>query len=133
VPAVPGRMNRIDLQIFIFLSLLEDPQVCRWLLATTARRCDDAWSQMEVIGCTYVREKVRTGLRWLSERIGVETSRGVRIDLSQTQLARMIGCARETLSREVNELKRMSAVDICYDNGRKSFFVLNPDTLKESI
>lgn len=116
-----------------FLSLLEDPQICRWLLKTTAGRCADAWSQMEVIGCTYAREKVRSGLRWLSGRIGVETHRGVRIDLNQTQLARMIGCARETLSREVNELKRMSAVDICYDNGKKSFFVLDPESLSESF
>lgn len=116
-----------------FASMVEDPRICRWLLDTVSRRCVDAWTQMEVIGCTYAREKVRSGLRWLSGRIGVETHRGVRIDLNQTQLARMIGCARETLSREVNELKRMSAVDICYDNGRKAFFVLDPDSLVESM
>lgn len=114
-----------------FLALIEDPQASRWLLETIARRCSDAWTQMEVIGCTYAREKVRSGLRWLSGRIGVETTKGVRIDLNQTQLARMIGCARETLSREVTELRRMSAVDIRYDNGRKAFFVLDPENLSE--
>lgn len=115
-----------------FKVLLEDPRICRCLLETVAQRCDDAWTQMEVIGCTYAREKVRSGLRWLSGRFGVETRKGVRIDLNQTQLARMVGCARETFSRELNELKRMRAIDVCSENGRKSFYVLDPDSLSES-
>jgi CRP-like cAMP-binding protein len=112
-----------------FKLILEDPQACRILLEATARRCDDAWTQMEVLGCTHVRDKVRSGLLWLSGRIGVETREGVRIDLNQTQLARMVGCARETLSREVSELRRLRAVDVRHSNGRKSLFVVNPEGL----
>ena len=109
-----------------FRSALEDPQVCRMLLEAMARRCDDAWNQMEVLGCTHVRDKVRTGLAWLSGRIGVETGEGVRIDMNLTQMARMVGCARETLSREVSALRREKAVDVRHSNGRVSFFVRNP-------
>jgi CRP/FNR family transcriptional regulator, cyclic AMP receptor protein len=112
-----------------FKLLLADPQVCRVLLESVARRCDDAWMQMEVLGCTHVRDKVRSGLLWLSGRIGVATSDGVRIDLNQTQLARMVGCARETLSREVSELRRSRAIDVRNSNGRKSLFVVDPDGL----
>jgi CRP-like cAMP-binding protein len=112
-----------------FRLMLEDPQTCRILLEAIARRCDDAWTQMEVLGCTHVRDKVRTGLLWLSGRIGVETHEGVRIDLNQTQLARMVGCARETLSREVSELRRLRTVDVRHSNGRKSLFVVNPERL----
>jgi CRP/FNR family transcriptional regulator, cyclic AMP receptor protein len=112
-----------------FRLLLEDPQICRVLLAAIARRCDDAWTQMEVLGCTHVRDKVRSGLLWLSGRMGVETREGVRIDLNQTQLARMVGCARETLTREVSELRRLRAVDVRHSNGRKSLFVVNPEGL----
>ena len=112
-----------------FKLLLEDPQACRTLLEATAKRCDDAWTQMEVLGCTHVRDKVRSGLLWLSGRIGVETGDGVRIDLNQTQLARMVGCARETLSREVSELRRLRAVDVRHSNGRKSLFVVDPEGL----
>jgi CRP/FNR family cyclic AMP-dependent transcriptional regulator len=112
-----------------FKLLLEDPQVCRTLLEAISRRCDDAWTQMEVLGCTHVRDKVRSGLIWLSGRIGVETHEGVRIDLNQTQLARMVGCARETLSREVSELRRLRAIDVRHSNGRKSLFVVNPERL----
>jgi len=114
-----------------FRLLLEDPQVCRVLLAVIARRCIDAWTQMEVLGCTHVKDKVRSGLLWLSGRIGVETREGVRIDLNQTQLARMVGCARETLSREVSELRRLRAIDVRHANGRKSFYVVNPEGLSE--
>ena len=112
-----------------FKPLLEDPLICRALLEATSRRCDDAWTQMEVLGCTHVRDKVRSGLLWLSGRIGVETHEGVRIDLNQTQLARMVGCARETLSREVSELRRQRAVDVRQSNGRTSLFVVDPEGL----
>jgi CRP/FNR family cyclic AMP-dependent transcriptional regulator len=112
-----------------FKLMLEDPQICHTLLAAIARRCDDAWIQMEVLGCTHVRDKVRSCLLWLSGRIGVETREGVRIDLNQTQLARMVGCARETLSREVSELRRLHTVDIRQSNGRKSLFVVDPEAL----
>jgi CRP/FNR family cyclic AMP-dependent transcriptional regulator len=116
-----------------FKLLLEDPWACRILLETTARRCDDAWTQMELLGCTHVRDKVRSGLIWLSGRIGVETQEGVRIDLNQTQLARMVGCARETLSREVSELRRLHAITVHQSNGRKSFFVINPKELGSPV
>ena len=107
----------------------EEPQTCRALLEAIAQRCDDAWIQMEVLGCTHVRDKVRAGLLWLSGRIGVETCEGVRIDLNQTQLARMVGCARETVSREVSELRRRRTIDVRQSNGRKSLFVVNPEEL----
>jgi CRP/FNR family transcriptional regulator len=112
-----------------FKLMLEDPQACRTLLEAIARRCDDAWTQMEVLGCTHVRDKVRSGLLWLSGRIGVETREGVRIDLNQTQMARMVGCARETLSREMSELRRLRTVDFRHSNGRKSLFVVDPEGL----
>jgi CRP/FNR family transcriptional regulator, cyclic AMP receptor protein len=115
-----------------FKLLLEDPWACRMMLESTARRCDDAWTQMEVLGCTHVRDKVRSGLIWLSQKVGVETREGVRIDLNQTQLARMVGCARETLSREVSELKRLHAVAVLPSNGRKALFVVNPEELSQS-
>ncbi|MBN1568146.1 MAG: Crp/Fnr family transcriptional regulator [Acidobacteria bacterium] len=114
-----------------FRRLLEDPWVCRTLLQTIAQRCDDAWTQMEMLGCTHARDKVRSGLIWLSGKIGVETRGGVRIDLNQTQLARMVGCARETLSREVSELRRQRAIEVRQSKGRKSFYVVRPDELSQ--
>jgi CRP/FNR family transcriptional regulator, cyclic AMP receptor protein len=115
-----------------FRLLLEDPRTCIMLLETIVRRCDDAWIQLEVLGCNHVKDKVRAGLLWLSHRIGVSTREGVRIDLNLTQLARMVGCARESLSREVRELKRQRAVHVRNSNGRRSFYVVNPDSLAQS-
>ena len=111
-----------------FRLLLEDPRVCRILLEAIAQQCNDAWTQLEVLGCTRVRDKVRSGLAWLSEKIGVETHEGVRIDINQTQLARMLGCAREALSREVSELKRSRTIDVRYGNGKKSLVLVNPQS-----
>jgi CRP/FNR family transcriptional regulator, cyclic AMP receptor protein len=116
-----------------FKILLEDPQSCRMLLSTVTQRCDDAWAQMEILGCTYVRQKVRSGLIWLSGRMGVNTRQGVRIDLNQTQMARMVGCARETLSREMSELRRLNAIDVRPGNGRKELFVVNHEELSQPI
>ena len=115
-----------------FKQMLEEPRVCRVFLEAIARRCNDAWTQMEFLGCAHVHDKVRSALLYLSGRIGVETHEGVRIDLSQTQLARMVGCARETLSREVSELRRLRAVDVRHINGRKSLFVFDPEELGHS-
>lgn len=106
-----------------FKLLLEEPETCRMLLEAIARRCDDAWMQMEVLGCKHVRDKVRAGLLWLSDSIGVATHEGIRINLNQTQLACIVGCARETLSREISELRRLGAIDVGSSNGRKAFFV----------
>jgi CRP/FNR family transcriptional regulator len=114
-----------------FRLLLEEPQACRILLEAIARRCDDAWTQMEVLGCTHVKDKVRSGLLWLSGRIGVETCEGVRIDVNQTQLARMVGCARETFSREVSELRRQRTIDVRQSNGRRALFVVDPEGLSQ--
>jgi CRP/FNR family transcriptional regulator, cyclic AMP receptor protein len=109
-----------------FKLLLEDPRLCRVLLEAVAQQCNDAWMQLEVLGCIRVRDKVRSGLAWLSEKIGVETHEGVRIDISQTQLARMLGCAREAVSREVSELKRTRTVDVRTGNGRKALVLVHP-------
>jgi CRP/FNR family cyclic AMP-dependent transcriptional regulator len=117
----------------MFRSLLEDPSVCRWLLETVAQRCDDAWTQMEVIGCAHVRDKVRSGLLWFSGRFGVKTKNGVRIDLNQTRLARMVGCARETLSRELQRLKSVNAIDVRYTDGGKAFYVVDPEELSGPV
>jgi CRP/FNR family transcriptional regulator len=127
--AATKRSELLQLPLRKFKVLLEDPQACRILLEIIARRCNDAWTQMEVLGCTHVRDKVRSGLIWLSGRMGVETQEGVRIDLNQTQLARIVGCARETLSREVSELRRSRAIDVRQSNGRKSLYVVNPERL----
>ncbi len=115
-----------------FRLALEDPAVSHYMLETIAQRCDDAWTQMEVIGCTHVRDKVRVGLLWLSGRFGEETDNGVRIHLNQTRLARMIGCARETLSRELQRLKSVNAIDVRYTDGRKAFYVVDPEELAQS-
>jgi len=112
-----------------FNILLEDPRACRIVLDIVLQRCEDAWTQMEVLGCAHARDKVRSGLRWLSERMGVETREGIRIDLNQTQLACMVGCARETLNRELSELRRLRAIDVRRTNGRNSIFVIFPQRL----
>jgi CRP/FNR family transcriptional regulator len=114
-----------------FRLLLEESELCRMLLESMARRCDDAWMQVEVLGCNHIRDKVCAGLLWLSNSIGVATHEGIRINLNQTQMARMVGCARETLSREISELRRLGVIDVHSNNGRKAFFVINARELKQ--
>ena len=115
-----------------FEILLEDPQACLAMLGVIARRCNDAWNQMEVLGCTHARDKVRLGLLWLAGCIGVDTGNGVRIDLNQTRMAQIFGCARETFNREVGRLRRLHTVDVRRNNGHKSLYVVNPKGLNKS-
>lgn len=115
----------------MFKSLLEDSSMYRCLLESIAQRCNDAWMQMDVIGCAHVRDKVRSGLVWLAGRIGVKTDKGIRIEMNQTRIARMIGCARETLNREFSRLKKIGVVDTCNTGGRKSFYIVDLEKLSD--
>jgi CRP-like cAMP-binding protein len=86
-----------------------------------------------VLGCAHVRDKIRLGLIWLSEKIGVKTQEGIRIDLNQAQLARMVGCSRETINREVGALRRRHAVNVRPGNGQRAFFIVKPKQLDSVV
>jgi len=112
-----------------FRLLLENPDTCRGLLEALAHRCDDAWAQIEAMGCTRAEDKVRAVLSWLTRRIGVRTSEGVRIALNQSQLAQMIGSTRETLNRQLSALRKIGVLAVRGPKRHEVLYVLKPEAL----
>ena len=112
-----------------FFHLVNDPRVTMKVMEVLVRRCDDAWTQIEAMGCAHVESKVRAVLHWLARRIGVMTTDGIRIDLNQSQLAQMIGCARESLNRQLSSLRRRGLLAIRGRRRHEALYVLRPDEL----
>jgi CRP-like cAMP-binding protein len=95
-----------------FNALLEDPSACRALMGVLARRCNDAWTQIEILGNSLIEDKVRIMLEWLGRRIGVRTTEGIHLRMSQGQLAKMVGSSRESLNRQLSVLKSEGVIKI---------------------
>jgi CRP/FNR family transcriptional regulator, cyclic AMP receptor protein len=117
----------------VFQELMLKPEACKYLMTSLAGRCSDSWTQIEALACNLVAEKIRIALSWLCTRIGVLTSNGIRIDISQTRLAQMVGTTRESLNRKLRSLKRMGIIETRNRPGNKSSFLVRlPEFLSEA-
>ncbi len=110
-----------------FKLLLDDPSSCRALVEVLARRCNDAWAQIEALGSGLLGEKIRAILLWLSKRVGVRTDEGVEIRMSQSQLAQMVGASRESLNRQISVLKDEGALRVTRKHRRVSLLITAPE------
>jgi CRP/FNR family transcriptional regulator len=110
-----------------FKALLDDPASCRAMVDVLARRCNDAWAQIEALGSGLLGEKIRAILLWLSKRNGVQTDEGVEIRMSQSQLAQMVGASRESLNRQISILKSEGAIKVSRKHRRVSMLVVAPE------
>jgi len=113
-----------------YRELLENPEACKFLMTGLATRCHDAWAQIEALGSTQVRDKVRVLLSWLVARVGIRTRDGVVVNLNQTQLAQMIGTTRETLNRALKNLKNEGVLIVDRRRGKRDgLIILAPELL----
>ncbi len=95
-----------------FRQLLEEAPACRALIDVLVRRCNDAWTQIEVLSNSLLEEKVRIMLDWLGRKVGTQTAEGIQIKMSQSQLAKMVGCSRESLNRQLAVFKSKGLIKI---------------------
>ena len=123
------RGTLLELSSAKFLRMLEDPRVSLRFLAAMARRCDDAWMQMEAMSCARAEDKVRSVLLWLCAQAVQSSTGGIRIALNQTQLACMVGCSRETFARSLAQFRKGGVVEVRCERGRKVLYVLDPGAL----
>lgn len=132
-----ARFNALALQQTVLLvlrssefkALLEEPNACRALMGVMARRCEDAWTQIEALGSGPVEERLRVILSWLCAKMGVKTYAGIRISVTQSQLAQMVGTTRESLNRQIGVLKSQGILRISDESRRGSLTILRPDRL----
>ncbi len=114
-----------------FRPLLDDTAACRALIEVLVRRCNDAWIQIEVLGNSLLEEKVRIMLDWLSHRVGVQTQEGIQIRMSQSQLAKMVGCSRESLNRQLSVFKSQGLIKIKGKYPQTSLLIIAPEKLSQ--
>lgn len=112
-----------------FRTMLGNPSACRYLVDVLARRCNDAWTQIEILGNSLLEEKVRIMLTWLAKKIGIATPEGVCIRMSQGQLAKIVGSSRESLNRQLGILKDEGTIRIKGKYPQISLLIVAPHRL----
>ena len=112
-----------------FSYLMQDPAFAQVILQLVAQRCTDAWNQIEVLGCGPLQDRLVPALSWLCRRMGKKTPEGIELQVSQTQLARMIGVARESLNRQLRTLRKASVLRVKSSAGRSCMIIRTPETL----
>lgn len=112
-----------------FASVLEDPDSARSLLEVLAGRCQSAWEQVELLGCCSLSERLNAALLMLCREHGVRTSEGIEIPVNQSQLASMVGVTRESLNRQIRELREKTVLRIKKGPHHTSVIVRAPEQL----
>ena len=94
-------------------------------------RCREAWSQIEVLTFHNADARIRTALYYLSQKKGVHTKNGTRIDLKLThkELADMTGISRETASRVLSALQSNGVLKV----QSRHFVLSDPDELVDPL
>ncbi len=112
-----------------FTTVLEDPAAARDLMVVLAGRCRSAWEQVELLGCGSLSERLNAALLRLCREHGVRTSEGIEIPVNQSQLASMVGVTRESLNRQIRDLRERTVLQIKKGPHRTSVIVKEPDQL----
>ncbi|MFQ5739755.1 MAG: Crp/Fnr family transcriptional regulator [Acidobacteriota bacterium] len=122
VPSVVAFTTRRD-----FRKLLDNKEINRALLKMLCARCREAWSQIEVLTFHNADARIRTALYQLCQKKGVQTTRGVRINLQLThnELAAMTGIARESATRVLSNLQNEGALTV----EARQFLIADPEKL----
>ena len=114
-----------------FQKLLSNASINAALLRMLCTRCREAWSQIEVLTFHNADARIRTALYYLSQKKGVHTKNGTRIDLKLThkELADMTGISRETAPRVPSALQSNGVLKV----QSRHFVLSDPDELVDPL
>ena len=109
-------------------TIRKNPEIAEVLLVTLSRRLRGADKQIEDLTFKGNYGKTASMLVTLSERYGVNTAEGTLIDMKLThqELADLVGVARETVTRILNDFKK----DGCITVKSRSIIITNVNELK---
>jgi CRP/FNR family cyclic AMP-dependent transcriptional regulator len=95
-------------------SLISNPQIAFKIMETFSARLRDADKQIESLTFQIVSGRLVIALLDLAEKHGVQTEKGIKIDMELThqELAEMVGTAREVVSRILNDFRKTNCVEI---------------------
>ncbi|MBI3209941.1 MAG: Crp/Fnr family transcriptional regulator [Candidatus Solibacter usitatus] len=108
---------------------IQQPQVYRLLSHVLAQREQDLEFKIEMLLMRDVEQRILLCLADLAEALGgSEENGGYEVQLSQSEVANMIGATRETTSTTLNALERRGLLRL----GRRRMIVDNPHLLREA-
>ncbi len=103
-------INRRDFEV----SLTTNPQIAFKIMETLCARLRDADKQIESLTFQNVSGRLVIALLDLAEKHGVQTEKGIKIDMELThqELSEMVGTAREVVSRILNDFRKTNCIEI---------------------
>lgn len=103
-------INRRDFEA----SLTTNPQIAFKIMETLCARLRDADKQIESLTFQNVSGRLVIALLDLAEKHGVQTKKGIKIDMELThqELSEMVGTAREVVSRILNDFRKTNCIEI---------------------
>lgn len=103
-------INRRDFEA----SLTTNPQIAFKIMETICARLRDADKQIESLTFQNVSGRLVIALLDLAEKHGVQTKKGIKIDMELThqELSEMVGTAREVVSRILNDFRKTNCIEI---------------------
>jgi CRP/FNR family transcriptional regulator len=105
-------------------------EVWRLLAELVAKRQQSLRDKLELVLMRDVEQRIMLHLAELAQEVGMKEpeGEGYSIQLSQGELASLIGATRETTSSMLNSLARRGFVNL----GRRKLVVTSPDSLREA-
>ncbi|MBP7342786.1 MAG: Crp/Fnr family transcriptional regulator [Smithellaceae bacterium] len=84
------------------------------LISLLCSRLRDAWTVLNVLGCTEAGDKVRAALKIFSQKFGTRTKSGVLIStkLTHQDLANFAAVSRETASRILSAMAKAGEIEM---------------------
>ncbi|MBI2916084.1 MAG: Crp/Fnr family transcriptional regulator [Elusimicrobia bacterium] len=113
--------------------LKEDTFLSLTVLKTLCERLRQADKEIEMLSFQNVLGRTAITLFDLESKYGKESPAGILIDteITQTELADLIGTAREMVSRILSQFRRMKAIDLQSPSGK--IIILDKEKLKNCI
>ena len=95
-------------------SLTSNPRIAFRIMETLCARLRDADKQIESLTFQNVSGRLVIALLDLAEKHGVQTDKGIKIDMELThqELSEMVGTAREVVSRILNDFRKTNCIEI---------------------
>jgi len=107
----------------------EHPDSWRLLAELLSRRQQDLEQKIELLLMRDVEQRILLYLAELAELVGVpENEHGRSVQLSQGEIASLVGATRETTSSTLNALARRGLVSL----GRRKMIVADPTILRDA-
>ncbi len=115
--------SRIDFQKF----LTEHPELTFNVMKLIGFRMREIEIRLQDLTFKSVAERLKTTLLRLAERHGIEEAGGIRLTITQKDIAYLVGATREAVAEEIARFKRAGVLETAY----RSLLITDLESLKK--